>query len=1788
MMFKKLFVLVILLIAILPISYALTEVDSCQYLNTANELYVLNTSIINSTNSSCMIINATNITFECNELIIDGEDTTDYYAVEIETGMHNTTIRNCTFTEWHTPIYVNINSNEHLIEYNNITAHTSFGIDMYGGNDSIIRNNFIDGLRVGTWGYEPADIRSGVFRVNFSYNNCTHIGSAGLNFRTGSGDNIATNNRFINGSGGIRIDSNNTNATNNFFDELSTGITVNNSAYDVLIDLNTFNNTNTNDIYTTANTDFITVSNNVITNSGVSGANMAIYIRGNNSNVLNNNLTNTGWTGIYIYGDNFNVSNNRIISACQNSGGNSIDIFSTASSGHIGENYLIDCSNNLLYINGADDIVVNNNEFRYSNQSGIQLGSGTNDIIITNNHWDVLNWTNNENCINTEDSPTPPFDLYIAHNFLENTTQEGITISGNGTNRNVTLYNNTFLNFYNESALEIDSDIGITSGFNITNNYFTDIFRILSMTGVTNVIVDGIYVNGTGLGMTTSTVYNSTFKNFYINNSDYPPWEYLDFLTMQIGLVLQSSDNITIRDGTFADFNTGNYENSGIAMNLGTVNSNVLVDNVTFINCSSSVGTLNAVNVTLNNSYFDGIIPRDYAFWFDSGGGHQVLNSEFINSDGGFINTSNNDYFENITISNSSTWDFHNYNSNGTTFSELHLETANVSFPYISGDLTIKKDVSPSGEPETPLGQYLNITNSTNATANLTFHYTDSEIVNLTESSIRIFDWNSSIWSPLVSTVNETANTVNSEVTSFSIFAPLGTGDILISNCTNLNQSGATYRLTQNITNSSAQPCFNFQADNITLNCDGYLVDGINAPTRAVYINGYDDFTIRNCTFQDWTRGILLVDGDNGLIEHNTYLYSLGWGIFASTGTATNTTVQYENFNGGGDPQIQLETSGINDWTIQHSNFYGAGARLIFENSAHDILFYNNTVNRTATTSDIIELDDVYNINATDNTLFARQSAFWVYGGSYNITMDSNDISGDQTATGYGIRITNGDNNTFSNNNVTTHDRGVLILSGCENNLIDGNNITNTGNQGIAVDGSNNNLTNNLIYSVGTSGIYINSSATNVRIVGNNITDNRAGIEIMNNANNVFVINNSITDTSSGYGISGDGTSGLIIQGNNISDIKGTDRPAIEIKMNDTLIDNNRITDMNNSAIFIDGTNGAEQNHTLTNNYIFNTNGTHANNTQDVVFNNNEIHNNSGFGFEIQYSDNIEFLNNNITYTKGSYNKSLIHGSSDCPCGIYTWECENINVQNNYLLSNGYLNGTNVSGEVYYGANIYLQISNNSYVYNNTLIGETYRGIYAGGNYDNANNHTIVSNNLNETYHTLMEVHADSSNVSNNIVKNSLLAGLVYSKARHGFVINNTINNTYYGLAISNVANVSILNNKINDVFGTYNRFWSGDNVTYKDNTFNNITNRLYIYNVTNSLIESNIIDGVSGTTSPNGAGIHISTSENLTLLNNEIYNTNTSGIVLKTGTINNITIDGNIIENVTSGNGLTMDSVSGLVNIYDTEVTNTIWDFYSTNSADVNVFNLITVNTSSNFTYAGDIALRSADSLPVNSNLTDINKFLNITNLTPNSWIYIKIPYNYSEVGEPTTLRIYKNISGGWESCLGSNWSSTCGTDLFNYYTYANITNFSLFAPLWYSLPVTPFGTITLDCSRDKVVITCSMFAIDNTSVPLTDSRIPYTIKTLYGTTIGVGNFNLISAGTYVMEHELDLPYDEESLFVTVQRGNLTAIHPLTTYIDIEHAPEVNKQVKPDIIKPVAIAGTGIGALILLILLAL
>ena len=236
---------------------AATNISNCVLISSPGS-YVLNQSIINTSYTPCITINANDVTLDCQSNLIDG--TGSGYGVRVQSYLRPI-IKNCKLSDWTYGIYVDTVNNSQLI--NNTVSSSQMGIRAYNLTNSLLDSNNCQRSTYGMW-FEYYSANN-----NLTNNIVSNNANRGIYFNNHCDNNTLTNNTVS-------------------YNAQNEGIYVAQSA----------NNT------------FI---NNTITTNGYSGSYSGMRIDGGqgNNTIINNTIRNNGYQGLYVTScSNNNISNN--------------------------------------------------------------------------------------------------------------------------------------------------------------------------------------------------------------------------------------------------------------------------------------------------------------------------------------------------------------------------------------------------------------------------------------------------------------------------------------------------------------------------------------------------------------------------------------------------------------------------------------------------------------------------------------------------------------------------------------------------------------------------------------------------------------------------------------------------------------------------------------------------------------------------------------------------------------------------------------------------------------------------------------------------------------------------------------------------------------------------------------------------------------------------------------------------------------------------------------------------------------------------------------------------------------------------------------------------------------------------------------------------------------------------------------------------------------------------------------------------------------------------------------
>jgi len=258
------------------------------------------------------------------------------------------------------------------------------------------------------------------------------------------------------------------------------------------------------------------------------------------------------------------------------------------------------------------------------------------------------------------------------------------------------------------------------------------------------------------------------------------------------------------------------------------------------------------------------------------------------------------------------------------------------------------------------------------------------------------------------------------QVTAFAV--------VNINSCQNLGESYTTYKLTANIdppnhVQSGLDYCMNFVADHITLDCNGFHINGDDSVnTMGIRVANRKNITIINCEITNYYYGIYFFVTNSSTIQNTTISSSASRGLWLRDGSSNNTisnnTIQsskYDNiYLSGSSSYNNFEEIIVSSSTLDNGINFISGSNF-------------NIINRSAIRSNAqngIRLSSSHN-NTIVNTVINSNSQ-------------------------YGVEIISSNDSEILKNNITSNQVGIRLTGTSGGNLITRNNIwNNIGAQGI-------------------------------------------------------------------------------------------------------------------------------------------------------------------------------------------------------------------------------------------------------------------------------------------------------------------------------------------------------------------------------------------------------------------------------------------------------------------------------------------------------------------------------------------------------------------------------------------------------------------------------------------------------------------------------------------------------------------------------------------------------------------
>ena len=869
------------------------------------------------------------------------------------------------------------------------------------------------------------------------------------------------------------------------------------------------------------------------------------------------------------------------------------------------------------------------------------------------------------------------------------------------------------------------------------------------------------------------------------------------------------------------------------------------------------------------------------------------------------------------------------------------------------------------------------------------------------------------------------------------------------------------------------------------INIDGTLapLDEVTWNGQGLHLSDRDGYSITNCIFHNEYFngfGIWLDRCNNSTISNTTVesKYDIGNIIISSSNhsTLTGNTVsasielKYSNHStltgNTVSANIYLKYSSYSTLTDNIASDC-SGITLYYSN--HSTLTGNIALNNSGNG---IYLEGSSNCTLTGNT--ASNNSRYGNGISLGHSSNYNTLT-DNTASNngrYGICLSGSTDCTLTDNTAFNNTIQGIYLTYSSNNTLTGNAVSNNSKDGICLSSSTDcTLTDNTAFNNTIRGIYL-SSSSNTTLTGNAVSSNRDGICLYGSSDCTLTDNTAFNNTIRGIHVDSYSRNNTLT-GNTVSD--SCHGIYLDVYSSNNTLSNNTLSN-NNDCIRLYRTSS----NTLTGNTVSNSDtGIYLYlRCNDNILTDNNVSNirnwDIGYGIYLDDSCNNNTLTGNIV-SNGSEDGIRLKQSCNCTLtdnivrdnkyGIYLYDSCNNNTLTGNIASNNSAEGIrlkqscnctltdNTVRDNKYG--IYLDEScNNNTFTNNTANSNAWWGIYL---YYSSNNNTFTDNTANSNTWCGIRLYDSSNNTfTDNTANSNKKCGICLCDSCNNNTLTDNIasNNREDGICLKQSCNCTLTGNIVRDnKYGIH--LYDSSNNTFTSNTANSNSNYgIYLCESCNCTLTSNTAnsntmygigmwDSSNNTFTDNTAnsntfyGIHLRfSSNNNTLTNNTADSNDCYGFYLEDGSNNNI--EKNVI-------------------VRDRTKCHSSWSMFVDSEAENNTFKENTVGSNyptkiTIYDYFGAFQIRGVEDPPKSPSIPEyptaresISRYVEMQNLSADTTLFISFHYEDEDVEfiNEDLLTVWK-YEGEWAEVPPPN-----GVDTYENCVYADISGFSVFAPL-------------------------------------------------------------------------------------------------------------------------------------------
>ncbi len=1256
--------------------YAILQVSNCPII-TSSGVYNQTNNFIGApnnasplTNSTCVKIAASNVTYNCNGFNITNNATVGTtYGILVNGSLSNVTIQNCPLvTNYSYGIYV-YQSNASAIVNSTAYNDSLVGIDLNSSSNCSITNST---------GFSPSGygLYLNVTRNSF-FNNSIGVSISGYGLSIQSSSNFT----LINSTG-----------TSNS----QAGIIMAFSSNETIIN-STGNSNSSYGIYLVSN------SNGTITNSlGNSNTSYGFFLNQSNSNNLTGDVASNDFFGFYLFNSSFNQFFNNSASIDTdgfiiNSSSNNNTLVNNTASSNSNIGLLIYDSNltavqGMHFFNNSPDLEVQNDLAtsyiinltsmvfdnplgNYQNYTNLSI----NDSVSSGDNYSIK-WTTSQS--------TPPYTSF-AQTYVNITTISGTpsidSIVWSWISGQLTGYNSSLFQLWNYNA----------TGWTVLNSTPDTIGNTLKLSSLSPQNIYAILQVSKCPIITSSGVYNQT--NNYIGAPNSAS-TLTGFTCVKI-----AASNVTYNCNGF------NITNNATAGTTYGILLNGSLTNVTIKNCPGisnySAGIyiyLSNNNVITNSTAYNN---TQYGFFLTSSSSNNITNSTAFNNTnyGFYISSGSNNTITNSTAYNNPSSGISVSSSSNNTFTSNFIYNNPYGFVISSSSNNIFTNNSVYSNPT---DFYITSSSNNIFTNNSAYNSTQNGFLLSSGSNNNILTGNSAYSNAnygffLSSSSNNTLTNNSAYSNPYYGFYLFNSSNNTITNSTAYNNTLSGFYLSNSsnntILNSSAYSNFHF----------GLLINDSNltAVQGIHFYNNSPDLEVQNDLATPYIINLTSMVFDNPLGNYQNYTnlsindsvssgdnYSIKWTTSQSTPPYTSFAQTYVNITTiSGTPSIDSivwswisgQLTGYNSSLFQLWNYNATGWTVL--NSTPDTI--GNTLKLSSLSPQniyailqvskcpIITSSGVY--NQTNNYIGAPNSASTLTGftcvkiAASNVTYNCNgfNITNNATAgTTYGILLNGSLTNVtikncpgisnysagiyiyLSNNNVITNSTaynntqyGFFLTSSSSNNITNSTAFNNT-NYGFYISsGSNNTITNSTAYNNPSSGISVSSSSNNT-FTNKFIYNNPYGFVISSSSNNTFT-NNSVYSNPTDFYITSTSNNNFT---NNSAYNSTQNGFLLSSGSNNNILTGNSAYSNANYGFFL----SSSSNNTLTNNSAYNNSyyGFYIFNSSNNTITNSTAYNNTLSGFYHSNSSNNSIVNNSA-YSNFKYGPADIRFQPHCGAG---------------------------------------------------------------------------------------------------------------------------------------------------------------------------------------------------------------------------------------------------------------------------------------------------------------------------------------------------------------------------------------------------------------------------------------------------------------------------------------------------------------------------------------------------------